>query len=321
MAWIVLLCLAAFAGPGLLSYSHEEKDEEYLVLHGDEADLRDERGDEIRAQLRKDGVPREEFKRRTDAALGPWQYPLPAPPSWRHPLGTDNLARDQLARLLQGARISLLVALAASVLSLCVGALYGGIAGYLGGYAGQVMMRGVDVLYGIPFLLFVVMLILVFEGDLTGAYGSFLGGNSRMIIILVALGFTYWLPMARIVRAQVLTLREREFALAARALGAGHARILLRHLLPNAAGPIIVTLTLSIPEAIFAEAFLAYIGLGIGAPAASWGTLASEGTQYINAAPHLLLWPALAISITMLAFNFLGDGLRDAFDPRQGDAE
>jgi len=181
------------------------------------------------------------------------------------------------------------------------------------------MMRGVDILYGIPFLLFVIIFIIVFEGDVTGDTISIFGDYSRMYIIFLALGITYWLPMSRIVRARILQLKSSEFALAARALGASHTRVLFMHLLPNTVGPIVVTLTLSIPEAIFAEAFLAYIGLGISAPVASWGTLASEGTEYIRQAPHLLLWPALAISLTMLAFNFLGDGLRDAFDPRQKD--
>lgn len=241
-------------------------------------------------------------------------------PSLAHPFGTDQLGRDLLANTLMGARISLVVGLFASLIALGIGVLYGGIAGYAGGRLGRLMMRAVDVIYGIPLLLIVIMLIIVAEGSATDATGR--GGDplSRMKIIFIAMGITFWLPMARVVRAKVLALKEMEFALAARAGGAGHGRILLRHLMPNALGPIIVMVTLNIPEAIFAEAFLSYIGLGITAPMASWGTLAAEGARFIRSDHvHLLLFPALAISSTMLAFNFLGDGLRDAFDPQQKD--
>jgi oligopeptide transport system permease protein len=224
------------------------------------------------------------------------------PPSAAHWFGTDNLGRDLFTRILYGARISLAIGIVASLINLGIGVVYGGIAGYFGGRVDSIMMRIVDILYGIPLLLYVILLMVVLKPGLTN--------------IFIALGLVYWLRMARIVRGQVLALREQEYVLAARLIGAGAWRIILRHLLPNAMGPIIVTLTLSIPEAIFTEAFLSFIGLGVSAPMASWGVLASESVSGLRSYPYQLLYPALAISITMLSFNFLGDGLRDALDPR-----
>lgn len=224
------------------------------------------------------------------------------PPSAAHWFGTDNLGRDLATRVLYGARISLAIGVVASLINLTVGVVYGGISGYCGGRVDSVMMRIVDILYGIPLLLYVILLMVVLKPGLTN--------------IFIALGLVYWLRMARIVRGQVLALKEQEYVLAARLVGASGWRIILRHLVPNAMGPIIVTLTLSIPEAIFTEAFLSFIGLGVSAPMASWGVLASESLAGLRSYPFQLLYPALAISITMLAFNFLGDGLRDALDPR-----
>jgi len=249
-------------------------------------------------------------------------------PSWEHPMGTDEMGRDLLARVLKGAQVSLLVGIFASLISVTVGVVYGGIAGYLGGGVGRFMMRVIDIIYAIPLLLIVIMMILVMEPDANAKAKALAEGSiaergepfidPRMMVIFLAMGITYWLPMARVVRAKVLQLRDMEFALAARATGVGHARLLFRHLLPNSLGPIIVMVTLNIPEAIFAEAFLSYIGLGVTAPLASWGTLASDGTAFVRTQNvYLLLFPAAAISSTMLAFNFLGDGLRDAFDPQQ----
>jgi len=223
-------------------------------------------------------------------------------PTADHWFGTDNLGRDLLARCLMGARISLLVGISAALMNLTIGVLYGGVSGMLGGAADTVMMRVVDIMYGIPVLLIVIMLMVVLEPGLKS--------------IMVALGFTYWLGMARIVRGQILSLRETEYVLAARTLGAGNWRVLLRHLVPNAIGPIIVTTTLLIPGAIFTEAFLSFIGLGIKEPMASWGALAANGYQAIRSYPWQLFFPAALISVTLLAFNFLGDGLRDALDPR-----
>jgi oligopeptide transport system permease protein len=216
--------------------------------------------------------------------------------------GSDNLGRDLFTRVLYGARISLSIGIVASLINLTIGVIYGGISGYFGGRVDSIMMRIVDVLYGIPLLLYVILLMVVLKPGLTN--------------IFIALGMVYWLRMARIVRGQVLSLKEQEYILAAKLIGASSRRIILRHLIPNSMGPIIVTMTLAIPEAIFTEAFLSFIGLGVAAPMASWGVLASEGVTSLRSFPFQLFYPALAISITMLSFNFLGDGLRDALDPR-----
>lgn len=223
-------------------------------------------------------------------------------PSTVHWFGTDSLGRDLFIRVLYGARISLSIGIVASILNLTIGVIYGGIAGFFGGRIDKVLMNIVDILYGIPLLLYVILLMVVLEPGLTN--------------IFIALGIAYWLRMARIVRGQILSLKEQDYVVAARALGAGSWRILLRHLIPNSLGPVIITMTLAIPEAIFTEAFLSFIGLGVAAPMASWGVLASEGITSLRSYPFQLFFPAMAISITMLAFNFLGDGLRDALDPR-----
>jgi oligopeptide transport system permease protein len=227
-------------------------------------------------------------------------------PTLRHPFGTDQLGRDQLTRIMYGSRISLAVGIVCAALNFLIGVTYGGIAAYFGGRVDDIMMRIVDILYGIPTLIIVILLTVLFKDR----------GVNPLINVFIAIGLTYWLSMARIVRGEILSLKEREFALAAKTIGAPNNRILFRHLIPNAMGPIIVTVTLQIPSAIFTEAFLSYIGLGVSAPVASWGVLASDGTQAIRSFPYLVLFPALAISLTMFAFNFLGDGLRDALDPR-----
>ncbi|MBO8128629.1 MAG: ABC transporter permease [Peptococcaceae bacterium] len=224
------------------------------------------------------------------------------PPSAKHWFGTDNLGRDLFTRVLYGARISLAIGFITSFISLGIGVTYGAISGFFGGRVDAFMMRIVDILYGLPFLLYVILLLVIM--------GPGLGP------IFIALGIVYWLNMARIVRGEILSLKEREFVLAARTIGVSPKRIIMRHLVPNAMGPIIVTMTLVIPEAIFSEAFLSYIGLGVSAPVASWGVLASDGYTAIRTYPWQLFFPAAFISITMLAFNFLGDGLRDALDPR-----
>lgn len=223
-------------------------------------------------------------------------------PSSIHWLGTDKFGRDLLVRILYGARISLTVGFVASILNIIIGVLYGGIAGYCGGKVDLIMMRIVDVLYSIPMTIYVILLMVTFGASLK--------------TIVIALAISFWLTMARIVRGQIMTLKEQEFILAAKTLGASPTRILLRHLIPNCMGPIIVTLTLSIPEAIFTESFLSFIGLGISAPQASWGTLASDAVESFQLYPTQLLFPALAICLTILAFNLLGDGLRDSLDPK-----
>lgn len=224
------------------------------------------------------------------------------PPSLQHWFGTDNLGRDLWVRVLYGARISLSIGLVASLINLVIGVTYGSIAGFWGGRVDRLMMGLVDILYGIPLLLYVILLMVLLKPGLTN--------------IFLALGIAYWLGMARIVRGQILSLKEQEYVLVAQTLGASKWRILFRHLIPNSLGPIIITMTMAIPEAIFTEAFLSFIGLGVSAPMASWGVLASEGVTSLRSYPFQLLFPALAISVTMLAFNFLGDGLRDALDPR-----
>lgn len=223
--------------------------------------------------------------------------------SSQHWLGTDDLGRDLLTRIMYGARISLTVGFLASLINLTVGVIYGGISGFYGGKVDNVMMRIVEVLNAIPMLLYVILLMVILEPGLQN--------------ILIALGLVYWLGMARIVRGQVLSLKEQDFVLAARTIGASNWQIITRHLIPNAMGPIIVTATLNIPSAIFTEAFLSFIGLGVNAPMASWGVLASDALQSFRSYPWQLFFPAIAISITMFAFNFLGDGLRDALDPKQ----
>ena len=223
-------------------------------------------------------------------------------PSAAHLFGTDNLGRDLFVRVLYGARISLAIGIVASLINIFIGVIYGGISGLIGGRTDRIMMNIVDILYSVPTLLYVILLMVVFKPGL--------------INIFLALGISYWLQMARTVRGQVLSLKEQEYVLAAKSMGAGKWYILLRHLIPNSMGIIIVSLSLSIPDAIFTEAFLSFIGLGVSAPMASWGVLASEGVSSLKAYPYQLFFPAAAICLTMLSFSFLSDGLRDAFDPK-----
>lgn len=223
-------------------------------------------------------------------------------PSLEHWFGTDKFGRDEFARICYGARISLTVAYVASILNIVIGVLYGGIAGYFGGKIDNIMMRIIDVLYSIPMMIYVILLMLVM--------------GSGMKSIIIALAISYWVNMARIVRGEILSLKEQEFVLAARTLGASPKRIIIRHLIPNCIGSIIVTLTLMVPQAIFTESFLSFLGLGISAPKASWGTLASDAVQTIALYPSQLLYPSVAICLTILGFNMFGDGLRDALDPK-----
>jgi dipeptide transport system permease protein len=225
-------------------------------------------------------------------------------PSAEHWFGTDELGRDVFARILYGARISLFVGVVAALIDFLIGVVYGGIAGYFGGRIDNIMMRFVDILYGIPYLLVVILLMVVM--------------GPGLLTIILALTATGWIGMARIVRGQVLQLKSAEYVLAARMLGAGSGYIIRKHLLPNALGVIIVQVTFSVPSAIFAEAFLSFLGLGIQPPLASWGTMANDALPTILSGHWWrLFYPAFFISMTMLAFNLLGDGLQNAVNPKQ----
>ena len=245
------------------------------------------------------------------------------PPGREHYFGTDNNGRDSLARIMEGARISLLVGFSGAIISLVVGTTYGLVSGYAGGRVDNVMMRLVEILYALPRLIILILFTFVFDTHFKtwlSAHGYLsLVGYSKVIILIFALGLIEWLTMARIVRGQVLSLKNLQFVTAARALGQSHAQIIFRHLLPNITGIIIVYLTLTIPSVILDESFLSFLGLGVQAPQASWGSLLSDGAQVINPVRSywwLLLYPALVMSVTLLALNFLGDALRDALDPR-----
>jgi oligopeptide transport system permease protein len=230
---------------------------------------------------------------------------MAAPPDladW-HPFGTDTNGRDLFVRTLHGARISLMVGLVATLVSLVIGVSYGAVAGYLGGKTDALMMRLVDILYALPFLFFVILLMVVF--------GRSIG------LIFVALGAVEWLDMARIVRGQTLSLKRREFVEAARALGVPSLSVVRRHIVPNLLGPVVVYATLTVPRIILFESFLSFLGLGVQEPMASWGVLISEGARSIDTAPWLLLFPAGFLAATLLALNFIGDGIRDALDPRE----
>ena len=223
-------------------------------------------------------------------------------PSIAHWLGTDRFGRDIFVRLMSGARISLSVGFAAAIMNLVIGTVYGGICGYIGGKTDLILMRVVDIIYSVPTLLYVILIMLIF--------------GANVFSVLIAIGISSWAGMARLVRGQILSLKEQEYAQAAFVLGAGRARILFRHLLANCLGPIIVEATLMVPTAIFSEAFLAFVGIGISIPQASWGTMANDARSLLQTQPLQMLWPVLAICLTILSLNFIGDGLSAAFEPR-----
>ncbi len=246
-----------------------------------------------------------------------------AGPSRQYLLGNDYLGRDMLSRTLYGARVSLAVAFVAATVSLLIGLVYGLASGYFAGRVDDIMMRIVDFLYGFPILIFVILLQVYFKAisrrGCTGLIGTVISLNEAMggmFFLFVALGALNWLQMARIARGQVLSYKEKEFIEAARMVGAGDMRIIFRHLLPNILGPCIVAETLAIPTYIFWEAFLSFLGLGVEPPTPSWGIMISDAYQALRSYPYQLAGPSVALTLTTLAFNFLGDGLRDAFDPR-----
>jgi oligopeptide transport system permease protein len=233
------------------------------------------------------------------AADGSW--------SWTHPMGTDIAGRDLLARVLLGGRISLMVGIISTFVSLIIGTAYGAFAGYAGGKVDEVMMRIVDMLYAIPYMMVVIVLLALFGSR------SPLG---QLVLLFIALGSVSWLTMARIVRGQVISLKHQEFVLAARATGVRPAKIVARHLIPNTVGPVIVYATLTVPSVMLSEAFLSFLGLGVQAPLASWGSLAADGIQNIALFPWQLIFPGVTMALTLFSLNFIGDGLRDALDPQ-----
>jgi oligopeptide transport system permease protein len=247
------------------------------------------------------------------AALGPYVVPfaydqvdkqdvwLP-PLQAGHLLGSDALGRDLAARLLTGLRVSLAIGLVATTVSLVIGVAWGAVAGYVGGKLDEVMMRAVDVLYSLPFIFFVILLMVTF--------------GSNIVLIFVAIGAVEWLTMSRIVRGQTLTLKNKEFVEAARAAGLSRGAIIARHIVPNLLGPVVVYVTLTIPAVILAESFLSFLGLGVQPPMASLGTLIAGGASDMELAPWLLIFPSLVMVLTLMCFNFIGDGLRDAIDPK-----
>ena len=247
------------------------------------------------------------------AILGPWLTTYGydqvnktdvwlAPLTHGHLIGTDALGRDLLARLLMGLRVSLAIGLVATFVSLVIGVAWGATAGFVGGRLDEVMMRFVDVLYSLPFIFFVILLMVTF--------------GSNFILIFVAIGAVEWLTMSRIVRGQTLTLKHKEFVEAARAAGLSQGAIIARHIVPNLLGPVVVYVTLTIPAVILAESFLSFLGLGVQPPMASLGTLIAHGAQDMELAPWLLIFPSAVMVVTLMSFNFIGDGLRDAIDPK-----
>ncbi|MBL6818381.1 MAG: ABC transporter permease [Proteobacteria bacterium] len=249
------------------------------------------------------------------AALAPWIAPYSysfqnlelgaSPPSYAHLLGTDVLGRDLLSRILYGARISLLVGFVATGVALVIGVSWGIVAGYAGGRVDSIMMRIVDVLYGLPFIIFIILLMVIFGRNLWLLFG--------------AIGAVEWLTMARIVRGQVIGLKNQEFVMAAKAMGVSNLSMFRKHLLPNILGPIAVYATLTIPQVMLLEGFLSFLGLGIQPPMSSWGTLIKDGVESMEEYSWLLIYPGLTFTVTLFALNFFGDGLRDALDPKTTD--
>lgn len=289
---LILIIIFAFVLPGLYPYSYE---------------------DQIRG--RENLAPMSSVQDVQGAAAR-------GEPTFVHILGTDNLGRDTMIRLMMGSRVSLIVGIGAAGIILLIGALYGSIAGYAGGKTDMVMMRFVDVIYTVPDILLIILLSVTLKYPLKSLAENVPGFSwintvgVGLVCIFIVFALLYWVGMARMVRGQILSLKEQEYVTAARALGAGTGRILRKHLLTNCVGTLIVTTTLQIPSSIFTESFLSFIGLGVSAPMPSLGSLAADAIGGIRSFPHRLLAPALLISLIILTFNLVGDGLRDAFDPK-----
>lgn len=292
---IILIMLFAFVGPIFYPYSYEQQI----------------RGSENLAPM--------EYSEQELELIAQGQKVFP------HILGTDTHGRDIMVRLMMGSRVSLLVGIVASVLVLIIGSVYGAIAGYFGGRVDLIMMRIVDIIYTVPDILIIILLMVTLKyplENLANTVPGFAWINTigvGLICIFIVFSLLYWVGMARIVRSQILMLKEQEFVTAAKALGASHRRIIRKHLLTNCMGTLIVTTTLQIPSSIFTESFLSFIGIGVAAPMPSLGSMASQAINGISSYPYRLLAPAIMISLIILSFNLIGDGLRDAFDPKLKD--
>lgn len=232
------------------------------------------------------------------------------PPCSKYWLGTDHLGRDLLTRIMWGGRVSLSVGLVATLVSIIIGVTYGATAGFLGGRVDNYMMRIVDILYGLPFMFLVILLMVIFHN---------VPADKKLFLLFIGLGCVQWLTMSRITRGQTLSIKNQEFIMAARTSGVGTFRMLLRHIIPNLLGPVIVYATLTVPSIMLEEAFLSFLGLGVQAPMASWGSLAADGRESLDVYPWQIIFPGLALAVTLFSLNFLGDGLRDALDPQMKD--
>ncbi|MDD3430121.1 MAG: ABC transporter permease [Oscillospiraceae bacterium] len=288
---VILIMIGAFFVPGIYPYGYEEQ------IRGSE------------------NVAPMQYSAEEQARIAAGEKVFP------HFLGTDSLGRDVTVRLLMGSRVSLLVGLVASGIILLIGSIYGAVAGYVGGWADMIMMRLVDIIYTVPDILIIILLSVTLKFPLKSlaelpGFGWINTVGIGLVCIFIVFALLYWVGMARIVRSQILTLKEQEYVTAARALGANGGHIIRKHLLTNCIGTLIVTTTLQIPSAIFTESFLSFIGLGVAAPMPSLGSLASQAIGGLESYPHRLLAPAIMISLIILSFNLLGDGLRDAFDPK-----
>lgn len=283
--FFIFMLLAAVVGPWLVPYSYEDADFERVNNPPFLTNL-------------------ESFEMQTGLPLveGDYQAFLGIYWNTKHVLGTDDLGRDMLARLLFGARVSLAVGFLAGFVSLIIGVLYGSIAGYVGGRLDNLMMRFVDTLYSLPYMFFVIILMA-------------LAGRS-FVLLFIAIGAVSWLTTARIVRGQVISLKNSEFIEAAHSSGTNHWGIIAKHLIPNTLGPIIVYFSLIVPRVMLEEAFLSFLGLGVQAPMSSWGSMVSDGKTYVDQYPYMVILPGLALTLTLFSLNFIGDGLRDALDPR-----
>ncbi len=325
LALIIILLLFAFAGPFIVPYKYDEQ------IRGFE-NLSPMQTPRERADI-KEAIPKvknrsDEFaydfktSKSTETTEQVTETPENKEADFPHVLGTDSLGRDNLVRLMYGSRISLTVGIVASIIILIIGSTYGAFSGFIGGRTDNVMMRIVELLYAIPDILIVILLSIVLKEPMSQLFARsavmsrITGIGPGLLSMFITFALLYWVGMARIVRGQVLQLKEQEFILAAQALGANNNRVIFRHLIPNCVGPIIVTTMFQIPSAIFVESFLSFIGLGISAPMASLGSLANDAMGGVQTYPYMLAEPAIMIALIILAFNMLGDGLRDALDPR-----